>query len=155
MIPLQNGDTLSASMSLCFESVLGRLTRRQIATLRRRGCEPDCIINLTNNGWFGYSNENRLHLACGVFRAIENRKPFLVAANYGISASISSNGCILSEVPTGKSDVLYAHVQRDSRRTIFTEYGGYFLWIPLLFLFWWMWNVKRRPKKQEKNVSPN
>lgn len=137
-IPLADGSTLHASLSICFESVLGRLTRRQISYLRRRGTEPDCIINLTNNGWFGHSRENRLHLACGVFRAVENRKPVLVAANYGISASIESSGRIASFVPTGEEGVLYAHVLKDPRHTFFTKYGGVLLWFPLAILLWGM-----------------
>ncbi|MBQ9456310.1 MAG: apolipoprotein N-acyltransferase [Thermoguttaceae bacterium] len=127
----KEGCEMRASLNICYESALSRLTRRQIAGLRKEGMEPDCIINLTNNGWFGYSHETRMHEACGVLRAIENRKPFLTAANWGITASINSNGRILDEVPAGKSQVLYTSVQPDPRRTVFTAWGGVLLWIPL------------------------
>jgi len=128
----KEGRELRASLSICYESALSRLTRRQVAGLREKGMEPDCIINLTNNGWFGQSHETRMHEACGVFRAIENRKPLLTAANWGITASIDSNGRILGEVPTGASRVLYASIQPDSRRTFFTAWGGWLLWVPLV-----------------------
>lgn len=127
----KDGKELHASLSICYESALSRLTRRQIAGPRKEGVEPDCIINLTNNGWFRYSHETRMHEACGVLRAIENRKPFLTAANWGITASINANGRILGEVPAGKSQVLYTSIQIDPRRTVFTAWGGVLLWIPL------------------------
>ncbi len=130
-LTLANGKTLRASLSICFESVLPRLTRRQVMELRRNGTEPDMILNLTNNGWFRHSHETEFHLACNVFRAIENRKPFLCAANYGISASIDSCGRILDEIPTGTDGMIITQISCDSRRTIFTRYGGFLLWIPL------------------------
>ncbi len=131
-ITLADGTVLNASLSICFESVLPRLTRRQVMELRQNGTEPDMILNLTNNGWFRHSHETEFHLACNVFRAIENRKPFLCAANYGISASIDSCGRILEEVPTGTDGMIITQISRDSRRTIFTQYGGFLLWIPLV-----------------------
>ncbi|MDO4584530.1 MAG: apolipoprotein N-acyltransferase [Planctomycetia bacterium] len=135
MIPIgKEGKTLNASINICFESVIGRLIRRQIATLRQNGQEPDFLLNVTNNGWFGHSHETELHLACGVFRAVENRKPLLVAANYGISTSILASGQISQALPIGQSGILIAHVQKDSRQTLYTRFGWFFPWIPVLFL---------------------
>ena len=37
------------------------------------------MVNVTNDGWFRGSSELDMHLACGVFRAIEMRKPLLIA----------------------------------------------------------------------------
>ena len=130
--PTKDGE-LTASMSICFESAVGRLLRRQLAALRAQGIEPDFFLNVTNNGWFGQSNESKLHLACGVFRAVENRKPVLVAANYGISANIDGNGVIRQQIPTGQPGVLLAAVPPDPRTTLFSRWGHVFLWIPLVF----------------------
>ena len=107
------------------------MTRKQIAELRGKGTEADLILTLANNGWFGLSHESELLLACGVLRAVENRKPLLMASNYGITASIDGNGRILGEIETGKEDVLFAQVQKDPRRSFFTEWGWLFFWFPL------------------------
>ncbi|MDO4574926.1 MAG: apolipoprotein N-acyltransferase [Planctomycetia bacterium] len=131
-----SGKTLTASLNICFESTVGRLIRRQIQTLRNAGTEPDCLLNVTNNGWFDHSHETQLHLACGVFRAVENRKPFLTAANFGISASIDSNGRILASLETGKPGVVYAQVRPDTRKTLYTRFGWLFLWLPLSCIGW-------------------
>ena len=47
--------------------------------LRERGEEPDVLVNVTNDGWFRGSSELDMHLACGVFRAIEMREPLVIA----------------------------------------------------------------------------
>ncbi len=135
-VDLGDGETLHGMVGICFESLLPRLIRRQIEYLRRRGTETDFLISLTNNGWFGRSHEGEFYLACCVLRAIENRKPFLIAANYGISASIDSNGLIRKEIPTGTEGALFTRIKKDSRRTFFTAWGGVLLWIPLGIFFW-------------------
>ncbi|HTU24246.1 MAG TPA: apolipoprotein N-acyltransferase, partial [Pirellulales bacterium] len=74
--------------NICFESTLSHFIRWQVETLRRQGAEPDVLVNLTNDGWFWGSSELEMHLSCDAFRAIECRKPMLIAANTGISAWI-------------------------------------------------------------------
>ena len=66
------------------------MIRAQVAQLRDEVQEPDVLVNLTNDGWFWGSSELDMHLACAVFRAVECRKPFLIAANTGFSAWIDS-----------------------------------------------------------------
>lgn len=128
-------ETLQGMVCICFESLLPRFIRRQIAYLRRQGTETDFLISLTNNGWFRRSHEGDFYLASCVLRSIENRKPFLIAANYGISASIDSNGYVQNELPIGTDGTLFARIKKDSRRTFFTEWGGFLLWIPLVVFF--------------------
>ena len=74
---------LRFSPNICYETAVPHLLRRQIVELADRGEEPDVLVNLTNDGWFWGSSELDMHLACGVFRAVECRKPLLIAANTG------------------------------------------------------------------------
>ena len=78
--------------NICFETLLPHFIRGQVATLRAEGAEPDLLVNLTNDGWFWGSSELDLHLMCGVFRAVECRKPLVIAANTGFSAVIDADG---------------------------------------------------------------
>ena len=80
--------------NICYETVLPQVIRRQVNALAAEGREPDILVNLTNDGWFWGSSELDMHLACGVFRAVECRKPLLVAANTGFSAWIDGDGNI-------------------------------------------------------------
>ena len=66
------------------------------------------LVNLTNDGWFWGSSELDLHLMCGVFRAVECRKPMVIAANTGFSAVIDADGRILFQGPRRDTDVVVA-----------------------------------------------
>ncbi len=77
------------------------------------GKEPDILVNLTNDGWFWGSSELDMHLACGVFRAVECRKPFLIAANTGFSAWIDGDGRIRRQGPRRAKDVIVAEPRLD------------------------------------------
>lgn len=131
----ETGEVFHATPSVCFESVVGRLIRRQVAELEKAGTRTDFLLNVTNNGWFRNSHESRLHLACGVFRAVENRKKLLIAANYGISADISPAGVILDEAVHGKPAVLVANVSRNDvtayKTPCYTRWGHWLIFIPL------------------------
>jgi len=111
--------------NICYESILPRVIRRQVNGLRQRGQEPDVLVNLTNDGWFWGSSELDMHLICGVFRAVECRKPLLIAANTGISAWIDGNGVILARGPRRATDTLLAEVHADGRDSFYLRYGDW------------------------------
>ena len=65
-----------------------RASSREAAPAR----QPDVLINLSNDGWFHGSAELDMHLAIGVFRAVEHRVPLARAVNTGLSALVDGNG---------------------------------------------------------------
>ncbi|MGC3970102.1 MAG: apolipoprotein N-acyltransferase [Pirellulales bacterium] len=115
------------SPSICYETALARVIRRQVLELRARGEEPDVLVNVTNDGWFWGSAELDLHLACGVFRAIESRKPLVVAANTGFSADIDSDGRIVAQGPRQATGFINAQVRLDRRPSFYLTWGD---WLP-------------------------
>jgi apolipoprotein N-acyltransferase len=112
--------------SICYESVLSHVIRRQINALAAEGKAPDVLINLTNDGWFWGSSELDLHLACGAFRAVECRKPFLIAANTGFSAWIDGDGCIREQGPRRAQAVIVAQPRLDRRYSWYLAHGDWF-----------------------------
>jgi apolipoprotein N-acyltransferase len=119
--------------SICYEDVLSHVIRRQVNALAAEGREPDVLINLTNDGWFWGSSELDMHLICAVFRAVECRKPFLIAANTGFSAWIDSDGRIVQKGPRRATQVLIAEPRLDaSRRSWYLEQGDWFAGFCLL-----------------------
>ncbi|HYW78530.1 MAG TPA: apolipoprotein N-acyltransferase, partial [Thermoguttaceae bacterium] len=116
---------LLASPNICYETVLPHVIRRQVKSLRDKGTEPDVLVNLTNDGWFWGSAELDMHLICGVFRAVECRKPLLIAANTGFSAQIDGNGRILSQGPRRATGTILAEVGRDGRRSVYLWCGDW------------------------------
>ncbi|MBN2580154.1 MAG: apolipoprotein N-acyltransferase [Pirellulales bacterium] len=148
---------LRFSPDICYESVLPHLIRRQILTLRAEGEEPDFLVNLTNGGWYWGSSELDLHLACGVFRAVECRKPLLIAANTGFSAVINGDGRILIKGRRRDTDILLAEVRRDPRGSWYLDHGDWFagacLWACILFVLGGIlqgWRNRSRGRKGTK-----
>jgi apolipoprotein N-acyltransferase len=71
---------------VCFEDTFGNLARQFIKD------EPQLIVNVTNDGWFGESAASEQHYANAMFRCIELRRPMIRSANTGISCIIDSTG---------------------------------------------------------------
>jgi apolipoprotein N-acyltransferase len=114
------------SPNICYETVIPHVIRRQVLAAQAEGKEPDVLINLTNDAWFRGSSELDMHLACGVFRAIECRKPLLIAANEGISASIDSDGRIVHQLPKRSPGyLLLTDIQLDDRHSLYLRFGDW------------------------------
>ena len=56
-----------------------------------------------------------MHLTAAIFRAVEVRTPFVVAANTGISAAIYGSGRLLARGPRRDTATLRVGVRRDGR----------------------------------------
>lgn len=111
--------------NICFESTVPHLIRHQVLALEKQGTAVDVLVNLTNDGWFYGSSILDLHLKCGVFRAIENRRPMIIAANTGISANIEGTGRVLDRGPKRQPQVLVVTVQPDGRRPLYHTLGDW------------------------------
>jgi apolipoprotein N-acyltransferase len=111
--------------NICYETVVPHVIRAQ-ANTRRRGHRPDVLINLTNDAWYWGSSELDMHLACGVFRAIETRTPLVIAANGGISAWIDQCGRINGRSPKQEPDIIIADVQSYFHRSLYLAWGDWF-----------------------------
>lgn len=82
---------------ICFEDTVPHLVRQSVKLSRSTGAESgdvDCLVNLSNDGWFHGSSEHDQHLITACFRCIETRVPMVRAVNTGISAIIDGNGQI-------------------------------------------------------------
>jgi apolipoprotein N-acyltransferase len=120
---------LKMSPSICFESTVPHLICDQLATLRKQGTPADVLVSVTNDGWFWGTAMLDHHFRCGVFRAVENRKPFIAAANTGISCWVDGNGVIRARGPRRKPQVLFADVQGDGRGGLYSVVGDVPAWL--------------------------
>ncbi|MGL6194768.1 MAG: apolipoprotein N-acyltransferase [Thermoguttaceae bacterium] len=111
--------------NICFESLVPHLIRRQVVTLRAESNEPDILVNVSNVGWFYFSSEVDMQFAAQVFRAVENRKPYITAANSGISAVIDGNGKILAAGKKGDAEFLISEIKPDGRTSMYSIYGDW------------------------------
>ncbi|MBI4823355.1 MAG: apolipoprotein N-acyltransferase [Nitrospirae bacterium] len=85
---------------ICYEIIFPGLVRKFYTK------DGDFIVTITNDAWFGDTGGPYQHWSMAVFRAIENRKPLIRAANTGISGFIDSNGRILKMTPIFERRIL-------------------------------------------------
>jgi apolipoprotein N-acyltransferase len=82
---------------------------------------PGWIINLTNDGWFGYSTGPYQHLQQAQMRAIEEGLPLVRAANTGISAVIDPSGRIVARLGLAIEGVLDANLPSALPATVYSR----------------------------------
>lgn len=114
-ITKKRGGQVTLAPTICYESVVPHVVRRHVAELDMQNQTPDLIVNVTNDAWFWGSSELDMHLACNVFRAIENGRPMVIAANGGLSAAISATGSKLALSNRQQEEFLIATVPLVSR----------------------------------------
>ncbi len=131
---------------ICFEDTVPHLVRNVLKTAETSG-GTDCLVNLTNDGWFHGSSELDQHLITASFRCVETRTPMVRAVNTGISAVIDGDGMIVEpdvfidgddEGRTSTRDPQTGHwhkqlnaalidtVPLDDRRSLYVAYGDWF-----------------------------
>ncbi|MEX2286594.1 MAG: apolipoprotein N-acyltransferase [Planctomycetaceae bacterium] len=99
--PIRFDDTTrgwSYAPLICFEDTVPHVVRRIVSSSAAASPEHkpvDCLVNLTNDGWFHGSSELDQHLITAVFRSVECRTPMVRAVNTGVSAYIDGDGVIL------------------------------------------------------------
>lgn len=109
--------------NVCFDSIFPtvmRETTRSGATV---------LVLVTNDGWYKRTMALRQHFAHGILRAVENRRPFLQAANTGVSGVVDHNGRILAETPAWEQAVTEASIVPLSGFTPYTRYGDWLSWL--------------------------
>ena len=90
---------ISLIPSICFEDTVGSITRSFVRD------EPQVIINVTNDGWFGQSIASTQHAANAKFRCIELRRPMARAANTGVSGVFNMAGNT-EDIITGETRII-------------------------------------------------
>jgi apolipoprotein N-acyltransferase len=126
---------------ICYEVVFPGLVRKFYAP------GGDFIVNITNDAWFGRTTGPYQHFSMAVFRAVENRKPLIRAANTGISGFIDSSGRIISQSPLFERLVLTHAVKTDSTKSFYSKYGDLFTYIWIVFSLILLTNIFGRVKR--------
>jgi apolipoprotein N-acyltransferase len=87
------------------------------------GPRPGWIVNVTNDGWFGYSTGPYQHFQQARVTAIEEGLPLARAANTGISAVVDPVGRIIGSLPLASEGVLDAPLPRSIDAPIYARVG--------------------------------
>jgi apolipoprotein N-acyltransferase len=113
-------------MAICFESVFPEIARQAVrdgATL---------LVVITNDAWFDGRAAPAQHAALAPFRAVEEGRYLIRAANQGFSAIIDPRGRTLDELPLGRRGILTARVAPIRGLTVYARIGDAFGWAVVL-----------------------
>jgi len=91
------------------------------------------LVNITNDTWFGNSQESMQHLELGKIRAIELRRPIVRATNSGVSSYIDILGNTKDKSKLFNSDekVYQVKIANKNHQSIFSLIG----YLPLYLIF--------------------
>ena len=128
--PLPFGDW-RLSTPVCYEDVLPAFTRKMVTE-----ADPHLLVNITNDAWFGDTQEPWIHLVLAQFRAIEHRRYLVRATNSGISAVVDPVGRIVAMTGVMTRENLRAEVKMLSDDTLYTWAGNWPGWAALIATGW-------------------
>ena len=100
------------SVIICYEDIFPDLVNRMV-----RHADPDLIINLTNDTWFGDTTEPLEHLALAQLRAVEHRRYLIRATNSGLSAIVDAAGRIVMRGGQYREEALIGEARFLRQRT--------------------------------------
>jgi apolipoprotein N-acyltransferase len=109
-------------MAICYESVFPGIARQAV----RDGATLLAVI--TNDAWFDGRAAPAQHAALAPFRAVEEGRYLIRAANQGFSAIIDPRGRTLDELPLGRRGILTARVAPIRGLTVYARIGDAFGW---------------------------
>ncbi|MDP2645257.1 MAG: apolipoprotein N-acyltransferase [Desulfobacterales bacterium] len=116
---LRLGD-LRLGLQICFEIIFPGLSRSMADN------NAGLLINLTNDAWFAKTSGPYQHFSMAVFRAVENRKTLVRAANTGISGFVDPAGRIMAATPLFQEASLTRPVSILTEKTFYTRFGDLF-----------------------------
>ena len=120
-------------MLICYESIFPEIARQSVA----RGA--NLLVNLTNDAWYGRSSAPHQSMAMAVFRAVENKRALVRAANTGISGFVDPVGRIAERSGLFVEAALVSRMPLLDGQTVFNRQGHLFgpacaILIPLFLL---------------------
>ena len=107
-------------IQICYEIIFPYLARAQV----RNGA--DILVNITNDAWYGRTSGPYQHFSMVVFRAIENRRSLVRAANTGISGFVDPAGRIIMATDLFEEAAVAQKLPVIKTNTIYNRFGDLF-----------------------------
>jgi apolipoprotein N-acyltransferase len=133
------------SVLICYEDILPAFTNRMVAH-----ADPELLVNITNDAWFGDTTEPWQHLALAKFRAIEHRRFLIRSTNSGVSAIIDPIGGVVTNTKTFVAEAQEGVVRWMKSKTVYETVGDVPWWLLALALGYASF---RRPRRDASSTS--
>ncbi len=129
-IPLNDSDTFSFAVPICFEDSFSQVTRRLVLQ------GSTALINLTNVSWAQSPLPAKQQIISSLFRSVETRVPIIRGTNSGITTTIDPLGRRGIELAQFTEASLFVEVPVLDRTpgSVFLRYGN---WFPSMILCFW------------------
>ena len=118
-----------AGVNICFEDVFPAISR----TFTKEGA--NMLMTVTNDSWYNQSCGAEQHAAHVVFRAVENRRPFMRSGNNSHTLMVTPAGKVMGQI-TAKDSVFTQDYQAYEipvfdgwGNTFYTKYGDVFAYV--------------------------
>jgi apolipoprotein N-acyltransferase len=122
-------------MLICYEDLFFELARKVVD----RGAQ--ILLNMTNDAWFGDSNEPLLHDMVARIRAIETRRDLVRVVNTGVSSFSTATGELVERTHTFQQTDFIAHARVLDGRSPYVMVGD---WVSPLCALALVWSIVRR-----------
>jgi apolipoprotein N-acyltransferase len=117
----------SFSPLICYEIIFPGL-------VKDKENQPDFLLNVTNDAWFGRSSGPYQHLNMARVRSIEQGVSLIRAANNGVSALIDPFGRIVQSAKLNEIETLDVKLLEKLDGTVYSKYGGSILFFIIIFI---------------------
>jgi apolipoprotein N-acyltransferase len=115
-----HGEKHPVTALICYEDILPRFTNDAV-----RHANPELLVNLTNDAWFGDTAEPWQHMALSQMRAIEHHRYLVRGTNSGVSAVIDPVGRVVAHSGTFQQEAFTAPIRWMRGRTVYEVIGDW------------------------------
>jgi apolipoprotein N-acyltransferase len=115
-----HGEKHPVTALICYEDILPRFTNAAV-----RHANPELIVNLTNDAWFGDTEAPWEHFALTQLRAVEHRRYFVRGTNSGVSGIVDPVGRVVAHSGTFRTESLAAPIHWMRSRTMYERLGDW------------------------------
>jgi apolipoprotein N-acyltransferase len=105
---------------ICYEDILPRFTNDAV-----RYGNPELLVNMTNDAWFGDTTEPWEHLALAQLRAIEHRRYLVRGTNSGVSAVVDPVGRVIARTGAFRPEGISAPIHWMRAHTLYERLGDW------------------------------
>ncbi len=131
---------------ICYEIIFPELSRR--AALEG----ANLLVNITNDGWFGRTAAPSQHLQMASFRAVEQRKTLVRAANTGFTALIDAWGEIHRGLGLFEEGTLLVEAPANRYTSLYCRWGDWSWGAVAALSFLFAATRRKRPKRPRRGV---
>jgi apolipoprotein N-acyltransferase len=135
--------------AICYEILFSSFIREYLNNVET---QPQFLLNITNDSWYGDTAEPYQHLFLAHWRALEFNLPIVRMTNTGISSLLNQDGSESKRLGIGEANILDLEVNTNKRNpTLFQILGIWGTVIITVVLYFLMFIVRRFGKKSALN----